>query len=188
MPWIEIAKIILSTAELALKAKEIADKKTPDAGSSLKEKTRWIQCTVKNATQFNILLEGNYFGSGRYEQAPASIDPFTQMTFSCCNGDNTIMTGVSGGTSFRVTLDDNVSYPFAIGWTSPYVGAFKAGVAESESAEEGYNQASENGKSLSSKDQYTGKDKDKNEARFYFHLSAAPGQQAMFVITQVRVA
>jgi hypothetical protein len=51
-----------------------------------------------------------YFDSGRYWTAPGSFNPFEQLVFSCCNGDNTVGTGVSGGTAFRVSLDDQHYY------------------------------------------------------------------------------
>jgi hypothetical protein len=80
----------------------------------LQEKHRWIQCTVVNETEFTILLQGSYFDSGKYWDSPKNIKPFDMMVFSASNGDHTIMTGVSGGTSFRASLDSKHYYDFAI--------------------------------------------------------------------------
>ncbi|KAF8544609.1 hypothetical protein BDD12DRAFT_814930 [Trichophaea hybrida] len=186
MDLIAVGSLIISVAEFALHAGEVASKETPDVGSELKEKTRWLQCTTKNQTQFNILLENTYFDSGRYWDTPGSIDPFTQDVFSLCNGDNSAFTGVSGGTSYKIVIDSQHTFHFAIGWTNPYAGAFKAGVVESNKAEDGYNNATVTGNSIQSP-QYQGKDKDGNASIFYFHISASPSQNARFCINQVRV-
>ena len=89
-----------------------------------KDKFRWIQCTVKNETQFDLLLHETHFDSGRYWTAPGSTGPFTQMQFSCCNGDSTILTGATGGTAFRVSLDDK--HYFDISLVSTLRGVFYA--------------------------------------------------------------
>lgn len=86
----------------------------PTPPSGLTDKHRWIQCTVKNQTQFDIVLNGTYFDSGKYWDAPGNIPPFAQMAFSCCNGDNTILTGVSGGNQFQVMVDENTPYKFSL--------------------------------------------------------------------------
>ena len=69
-----------------------------------------MQCTVKNETQFDILLLDTYFDSGRYWTAPGGFGNFNQLVFSCCNGDHTVLTGATGGTAFRVSLDDKHYY------------------------------------------------------------------------------
>ena len=73
-----------------------------------------MQCTIKNETQFDLLLQGTYFDSGKYWDAPGGFGQFNQLVFSCCNGDNTILTGVSGGTAFRLSLDDQHYYDIAL--------------------------------------------------------------------------
>ena len=61
----------------------------------------------------------------------------------------------------------------------------KAGVALSGRAEDGYNAADENGNTKQSEEIFKGKDKDGNDARFRLHISAAPGQDAIFVVKQM---
>lgn len=86
----------------------------PKPPTDLQNKYRWLQCTVKNETQFDALLLESYHDSGRYWTAPGSISPFSQLVFSCCNGDNTFLTGTSGGTAFRVSIDDKHFYDVAL--------------------------------------------------------------------------
>ncbi|KAF7794751.1 hypothetical protein EIP86_005889 [Pleurotus ostreatoroseus] len=90
MAEIEIAALIVDAAALALSIGEVTKKAVPEPTDGLKSKTRWLQCTVKNETQFQILLNDSYIDSGRYYTAPGSIPPFNQMVFSCCNGDNSV--------------------------------------------------------------------------------------------------
>jgi hypothetical protein len=90
---------------------QVAGKIIPEPPEDIKDKSRWLQCTVKNETQFDILLIDTYFDSGRYWTAPGSFDPFAQLVFSCCNGDGD---GVSGGTAFRLSLDGKHYYDVSI--------------------------------------------------------------------------
>ena len=93
---------------------QIAAEHIPEPPKNLEEKFRWLHATVKNETQFNISFMHTMFDSGRYWEAPGSIDSFKQMSFSCCNGDHTVLTGVSGGNSFRLSLDDKHFLDFAL--------------------------------------------------------------------------
>ncbi len=74
------------------------------------------------------------------------------------------------------------------GWTAPTAGAYKAGVVESSKGVDGYNAADNDGGSLTSKYIFKGKDKEGKAAKFRIHISAAPGQHALFVVKQVPVA
>ena len=86
----------------------------PDAPKDLKDKFRWLQCTIKNETQFDLLLQGTYFDSGRYWDAPGGFGQFEQHVFTCCNGDHTILTGATGGTAFSLSLDENHKFDIAL--------------------------------------------------------------------------
>jgi len=90
------------------------DKLLPHPPDDLKKKHRWFQCTIKNATQFDLLLEESYLDSGTYWTAPGTVTQFDQMTFSGCNKNNSVATGVSGGQAFRVYLDEQHDFSFAI--------------------------------------------------------------------------
>ncbi|KAF8803230.1 hypothetical protein BYT27DRAFT_7340934 [Phlegmacium glaucopus] len=155
------------------------------AGIELAKKIKELQCTLKNETQFQVLLQETYFNSGRYWDAPGTFRPFDQLVYSCCNDDNA-PTGVAGGTAFRLSLDDRTYFDFALGWTNPLFGSYKAGVVASGSAKDAYDQSDDDGGSLISKDIFEGKDKDGNTAKF--HISAAPNQRPQFVVVQVPVS
>lgn len=90
---------------------------------------------------------------------------------------------------FVINLNIPTDYHYCVqGWTNPASGSFKAGVVESGKGIDGYNAASPTGGSLLSDTVFEGKDKDGNKAQFRIHLSAAPGQETLFVIKQVLVA
>jgi hypothetical protein len=73
------------------------------------------------------------------------------------------------------------------GWTNPQSGSIKAGVVASSKAEDGYNAARNTGGAILSTNIYSGKDKDGKEMKFKIHISAAPGQEMLYVVNQVIV-
>ena len=85
----------------------------PSAPKELTKKHSWLQCSLKNETQFKVLLLETYSNSGCYWDAPHTFGAFEQLAFSCCN-DDFAPTGVTGGTSFRLLLDDKHFYDFAL--------------------------------------------------------------------------
>ena len=76
---------------------------------------------MKNETQFNLLLIDTFFDSGRYWTAPGGTGSFTQMVYSCCNGDNTVGTGATGGTAFRLSLDDKHYFDISLVSMTPTI-------------------------------------------------------------------
>ncbi|KAI1171819.1 hypothetical protein F4777DRAFT_564120 [Nemania sp. FL0916] len=187
MGIIPILAEILDALKLAKKIKEALDKLIPPPPQDLKDKHRWMQITLKNATQFPLLLDQTYFDSGRYWTAPAGSSAFDQNVFSVCNKDHSPVTGASGGTSFQIVLDKTHTFNIALGWTAPEAGRFKAGVIESTDPKDGYNAASPTGNFIISQNEYEGTDKEGNPTKIYFHVSAAPGNEAMFVVTEVKL-
>jgi hypothetical protein len=71
------------------------------------------------------------------------------------------------------------------GWTSPTIGAYKAAVVESKVPEDGYNLATEFGGAIMSANTYQAKDVHGNVKRIRFHVSASPGQTALYVINEI---
>lgn len=135
MSIINIVAEILSALELTKKVKDVSilqylscnlgvlltkltrqalDKVIPKPPKELEEKHRWMQCTIKNATQFPLLLHESFLDSGRYWTAPGSTAEFDQIVFSCCNQDNSLFTGVSGGNSFKIILDKDHVFDMAL--------------------------------------------------------------------------
>ncbi|KAG2109956.1 uncharacterized protein F5147DRAFT_836497 [Suillus discolor] len=139
---IEILAIIVDSATLLKKTIDTIQEIIPGADDDLKEKFHWINCSLKNATQFHYSVK-----------APGGDGPFSSTTFSCCNGDGAV-TGATGGIAFSLWLDSKHSFDFAVGWTDPLLGSMKAGVVESAVAEAGYNAASREGGHIRSKSSY----------------------------------
>lgn len=83
---------------------------TPRPSDDIREKHRWYQCTVQNATQFDIRLEDSYFNAGKYLAAPNPVGPYGQMTFTAYND----RFGASTGLSFSAHLDETHLSFFAI--------------------------------------------------------------------------
>ncbi|KIK55808.1 hypothetical protein GYMLUDRAFT_248402 [Collybiopsis luxurians FD-317 M1] len=185
----DLSFVLLDEEEIRAGRQYVMSQRIPDPPASLTEKSRWIQCVVRNMTQFRIVLQDHhtYFDSGRYWEPPSDILPFDQMIFTCCNGDGTFFTGATGGTSFRMILDPVTWYDFAIGWTNPYIGSIKAGIVHSSNPQDGYDHASPEGNAFRSQEVFKGIDKDWKAGGWYLHLSASAGSQIiMYTLTEVR--
>lgn len=171
-------------------SKSVADKVIPAPPNSLTQRIRWLQCVVKNKTQFRIVLQDlhTYFDSGRYWQPPSDILPFDQMIFTCCEGDNTLFTGATGGTAFRIILDPVTSYNIAVGWTNPYAGSIKGGIVNSIDPKAGYDCASDEGNALKSDLKLKGINTDGKSGEWTLNMSAAVGSTIVYTVSQIRVA
>ena len=78
----------------------------PEPPTELTAKYRWVQCTIKNETQFPItLLSGAYLPSDTFWPAqPGDCAPFDQLVFSTYNDDRTNPAQANGAV-FLLTLD-----------------------------------------------------------------------------------
>ncbi len=85
----------------------------PEPPNELRDKRRWYQCTIKNQTQFPLLLGNVYLDKGKWWTAPGDTQKFEQLVFSACNRDHA-PTGASGGLAFRLKLDEENSFDIAI--------------------------------------------------------------------------
>jgi len=185
MSIVSIATKIISAVQLVNKIHEVVSKSTTSVpNAELSEKHRSMECTIKNGTQFTIVLKDTYLDTGRYSTPPGDIPPFEQRTFSICNRDNE-WTGATGGNTFSIMVDSQAPYTFSLGWTCPEFGAYSAGVTESSVAKDGYKAATSTGNSIVSKTEYQGKHEDGEEVKFKFCISAAPGGHGVFVVNQV---
>ncbi|CDO68902.1 hypothetical protein BN946_scf185000.g45 [Trametes cinnabarina] len=185
MPFTVITNVSVLALEIGKQTGILVAASTPPPPPGLKDKWRWLQCTLKNETQFKIQLLDSYFNSGRYWDSPKDVDPFTQMVFSCCNDDGSILTGVAGGTAFRVILNESVHYDFAVGWTNPAAGSLKASIVPGSRGVYGYESANPDGSSFMDDTVYEAKDGDGNPVQFKLHFSGAAGQEAMFVVKEI---
>ncbi|KAF5541087.1 polyketide synthase [Fusarium mexicanum] len=180
MAIVDINTVLNPPAKLAVKVKETMGAMPPRPSDEIRMKHRWYQCTIQNATQFEIRLENSYFDAGRYLTGPQSVGPYGQMTFTAYNDRG----GASTGLCFSANLDEAHPFYFAIGLDAPYVGRLKAGVVESNTAKTGLDIATREGNSITSKNRYKGKDNDGDDQVIEFHLVAYPGMEMKVIITQ----
>ncbi|KAF5251261.1 hypothetical protein FANTH_3696 [Fusarium anthophilum] len=183
MAIVDINTVIDPPAKLAVKVKDTMGAMTPRPSDEIRMKHRWYQCTVQNATQFEIRLEETYFNTGKYLTAPQPIDPYGQMTFTAYND----RFGVSTGLSFLANLDETHRSYFAIGLDAPYMGGFRAGVVESNTAKTGLDIVTREGNSVILEGRYKGKNSDGDDQVIEFHLAAYPGMEMKVIITQLIV-
>ncbi|WP_437818489.1 hypothetical protein [Sorangium sp. So ce1078] len=160
------------------------DTSTPE---KLSDKPRKFTMTLVNETQWTIQFQSSYFNSGRFEDAPTNVKPFNSMQFSGCDKDNSIMTGVSGGTAFRILIptanNDYAHHDFSVGFSAPYGGAYKTSVVREANAERAYDAIKEGTTSLSS-GVLNGLDEDGKEVGVKFELVAESGEHTTCTITQ----
>ncbi|KAF5628819.1 polyketide synthase [Fusarium sp. NRRL 52700] len=180
MAIVDITTVLDPPAKLAIMVKDTLNAMAPRPSDEITMKHHWYQCTVQNATQFEMRFNDSYLDSGKYLTAPQSVGPYGQMTFNAYNDRS----GPSTGVSFSAQLDETHRFDFSIGLDAPSMGRLKAGVVESNSAKAGLEIASREGNSITSKDQYKGNDNDDNGQVIELHLVAYPGMDMKVVITQ----
>jgi hypothetical protein len=156
----------------------------PKPPSDLTGKARWVTVTVFNQTQYDLVYQDSYFDSGRFWTAPTNVPPFKQMTFSACDKDNSLMTGVSGGVQFSIAIPGNPQQ-FAAGFSNPYAGANKASVLAGASAtpQAAYD-AITDVTARASIPALAGKDINGKDVTLSFSLASAPGAEASVTVTQ----
>jgi hypothetical protein len=152
----------------------------PPAG--LTGKSHWVTMTVFNQTQYEIVFQSSYFDSGRFWTAPTNVPPFESMTFSGCESDGSIMTGVSGGVQFSIAIPGNAQ-PFSAGFSNPEIGAYKASVVAGGTAQSAYN-AIDNSTISDSIGPIAGTDTNGKAVTLNFGLVSSPGPEASVTVTQ----
>lgn len=95
----------------------------------IRDKHRWIQVTVENNTQFDVIWTRMMSGdgsSGRFwhGQEPQSIPALNKMTFLACNSDDSVGTGISLAGVFKIYLGQGVAVPFTLAFTHPQADTF----------------------------------------------------------------
>lgn len=153
----------------------------------LKEKYRSMQITVVNRTQFELIYKDSYMSHGRFWTSPTNSTPFNSTTFSACNLDGSIMTGLQGASIYNLRMPTNDGYEtlsIGIGFDDPAIGSRSAIVKFSNSAKSVDKSDMEyNGGSIISKN-FEGKDKEGNNVTVRFVVSYAPGSNMKVTITQ----
>ncbi|KAH9923477.1 uncharacterized protein BXZ73DRAFT_103910 [Epithele typhae] len=120
---------------------------------------------------------------------PGDTDGFTQLVFSSSNGELPASIPVAGGTAFRIKLDGDHHYDFALGWDETGLGfsSCKAGVVESSDPKDGHHSACRERHSISSH-VFQGEDEQGRKAQFRINISTTPrGKKPLYVVKQVLV-
>ncbi|KAL9630401.1 MAG: hypothetical protein Q9164_006435, partial [Protoblastenia rupestris] len=164
---VQINTILLAKEHLQAKIAEAKEIPDPQPTDNTKAKKYWIHGTVRNYTQFPIKVGEYYADSGRYEEWPKDIEGFKVGAFSFVNRDNA-WAAASGGNSWILMLEPDTDFNIALGFTAPMNGSYKSAVVESRKPEDGYDNASENGRSFISQDGYSGKDEAGSAATIKF--------------------
>ena len=161
--------------------------KTQSASKALERKRRWITVTMANLTEFNIEPVSNWFDSGRFWEAPSTCNPWAGTTFSGCEKDGSIMTGVSGAIVYNITVGQQ-KYPLTVAFSNPYIGAIKCRAEFSPHYKDVWERM-DSGDPYYSPDKYLGAFSarpDRSKVNISLRLASIPGQNARVEITERR--
>jgi hypothetical protein len=185
---IEVATTaLLNDSTFKLKCAMLKDKRVPDPPYSLTEKERWIQCVVKNQTQFPIEYLGP-MGSNlsTFVAGPNDVGAFQQLVFSCYNdnGSNDLI----GRLGFRVKLDQHLTYDFSIDWNAPSDRAeLMALISPSPKPREWNGEVSSQGNAFTSEESFRGLQGKTTQVEWQLHFLAIPGVYVTYVVSEVRL-
>lgn len=154
----------------------------------LNEKYRSMEITVVNRTQFELVYKTSHMAHGRFWTAPTNALKFSSTTFSACNLDGSILTGLQGACIFELRMPTNDGYEslsVGVGFDDPALGSRAALVEFTDNARvmDDSSKMKENGHSITSKN-FTGKDKDGKELTVRFVVSYSPASLMKATITQ----
>lgn len=178
---------VLGAIELAQSVADTVASVTAEP-KSLDEKYRSMQVTIVNRTQFELVYKSAHMAHGRFWTAPSNASKFDTTTFSACNEDGSILTGLQGACIFELRMPTNDGYEsldIGVAFDDPAIGSRAALVAFTDSARaiDDSSLMKENGHSITSKN-FSGKDKDGNEVTIRFVVSYTPATEMKATITQ----
>ncbi|TFK41514.1 hypothetical protein BDQ12DRAFT_764903 [Crucibulum laeve] len=156
------------------------------ADAGLKDKDHWVQCSITNETQFDMVYVGEYFDSGEYYTSPPQkISPFSNREFAVSKKWG--LAGVSGGNAWELKLDSSHTLPLSLGFTDPVVGACKSAALPYSSAESTYSAATDKGASGASII-YSGHNSAGEMVEFIITAtSVTTGNYAVYTLRQIEV-
>eukprot|EP01113_Clastostelium_recurvatum_P043259 TRINITY_DN7118_c0_g1_i1.p1 TRINITY_DN7118_c0_g1~~TRINITY_DN7118_c0_g1_i1.p1 ORF type:complete len:600 (+),score=77.00 TRINITY_DN7118_c0_g1_i1:17-1816(+) len=140
--------------------------------------------TLVNETQYTIepAESSHYLDSGRWSVPPCSCPPFTRMTFIAVNRDGFFGEGATGGASFSLQCNGR-SVGFAIGFTSPFLGAYKSSVVWSANAKLAYDLATVEGRT-ETLPPFSGVDQSGNHCGVTFKLASVSGRECRVTLQE----
>jgi hypothetical protein len=177
---------IKTAGELASAIKDVTGI-IPNAPSELTQKHRWMTVTIFNQTQFRLVFKKSWYDTGGPWQAPTDVPKFSSVTFSVCNKDNSILTGVTGGVTFTLQMPlEGGGYQdldIGVGFARPEVGTVKCSAIYTDDPEKAYN-AVNSGTTSHTSNKFSGDDVHGKEVTINFLTVASPGREASVTITQ----
>ena len=165
---------ILEAAQLLESIMGMGAAVLPPMTSHLQGKSRSMTVTVFNQTQYVLSYEADYFDSGRFDQSPTNVNPFSSFTFSVCDKDGSVMCGATGGVMFKLQAPKDPAN-ISIGFCAPYLGPYKISALFGNNAEVAYNKAEEGTFKETSGTHWP---------QFSIDIVSASGQKASITITQ----
>jgi hypothetical protein len=158
----------------------------------------FITTAVVNRTQFVLTFEDQYFDSGGFYTAPTDVQPFSVIFFTGIFEG--IFTGVTGAITFTFNPLPYVECRLGVGFAAPFVGDLKSNVAFDADLNQPANsnpvlqpislftqgtyEANSSDPSADTSTTFTGTDTNGASMTIQISGSAAPGVDAVVVITQ----
>lgn len=167
---------------LSKMAKMIPDFSVPQ---ELKDKHRSMVITVHNETQFDLVYDSDYFYTGRYWTGATNVPAFHETIFSACNGDGTILQGVSAGAGFHLRLptkSGSTKLPIGVGFENPEWGSFSASAVFGSAKSAQGALATHTMTATSCK--YAAINTDGKNVHVQIQITSTPGQEGKFTLTE----
>lgn len=149
---------------------------------ALSGKCRKMTMTIFNETQFPLQFVDSYFGDGRFAQAPTNVKPFSTLSFSACDGDGTIMQGVTGAATFTLLQMTFTGPSISVGFRAPWLGTYKASAIWNSDPEKAYD-ATEEGTFKETK-HFTGLTAPGQECKYAIDIVSCSAEMASITLTQ----
>ena len=145
---------------------------------------RWIIINIANETQFTLKYTNEWFGVGRFWDAPCSIAQFSQSFFSGCNTYRGAVGyhGVSGAALFHLQIPGQSGHhPITIAFSNPSIGTIKTRAEFCNDVKEVWKRMITHCTSHDEKHIIVGP----QHSRIKLQLTSTSGTQAIVTVTQI---
>lgn len=156
-----------------------------DAPAALQQKSRWINVTIANETQFNLAFSNeSWFYAGFFWTAPGNTSAFNHSNFSGCNTYMWI-TKVSGAAKFEIEIPGEDNIPISISFSNPYLEGLKTRAEFTDDIWGTWDRMVDSSIYCCTKDWGKHKTTDGEVAKVSFKLTSTPGRNAKVTIKQI---
>lgn len=175
---------ILEGLELATKIGDMVASLS-ESSKTLDGRNRSMLIKVYNKTQFKLIFTASHEDWGKLWKAPTNIDAFSSMSFSAADSDGSVLTGLQGGTAFRLEMPveggATENLDIAIGFDNPEIGSKKTCVIFSSDPKKAADDVRTDGHSTVSKT-YKGKNVKGKDVTVQFRIASVPAQEDTNII------